>query len=82
MTDEERVRALKAESLIGDETFNEAFATLEAELIEQWKGTAPSAVSVLEELWSRINALQSVRGQLQSWSAGLAYAVRQQERRR
>lgn len=82
MTDEERVRSLRAETLLGDETLNEALQTLEARLIDRWKLTAPGAATLREEIAAEMRALTSIRVQLQSWSADLAFAVRQMERRR
>jgi hypothetical protein len=81
LTEDERVRALRAQALLGDETLNEALAALEARVLDLWKNTSPAAVTAREELAAEMRAIQSIRVQLQTWVSDLAFAVRQQERR-
>ncbi|GGL48411.1 hypothetical protein [Caulobacter rhizosphaerae] len=82
MTEEQRSRALRARALLGDETLQEALDAIEAGLMAQCRGTAPGAVSLREEIWGEIRALQSIRTKLKSWDTDLTVAERQAERRR
>jgi hypothetical protein len=80
MTDEQRIRAQRAEALLGDDVLREALEAIEARLIDQCKGTAPGSVSLREEIWGEIRALQSVRAKLQGWATDLAITARRAER--
>jgi hypothetical protein len=80
MTDEQVLRAQRAQALLGDDVLREAMDALRASLIEQCAVTAPSAVSLREEIWGEIRALQSVRAKLKSWATDLAITARRADR--
>ena len=54
-------RADKAERLLNDETFKEAFAALEASYIEAWRMSPPMASDQREKLHLAINVLGKVK---------------------
>lgn len=80
MTDNDRVRALRAQALLDDDVLKEAFEALERRLIDQCKATAPGAASLREETWGEIRALQSVRTKLRGWATDLTVAARKADR--
>lgn len=82
MTEAEALRAMRAQALLEDEVLREAMDAIEARLIDQCKGTAAAAVTLREEIWGEIRALQSIRIKLRGWVSDLTVATRQAERRR
>lgn len=56
-------RALKAQQLLDDETFKNAFADLEAEYLKAWRNTGVSERGEYEreKLWLAINVLGKVK---------------------
>lgn len=56
-------RAARAEALLNDEIFNEAFTKLEAEYYSAWRstGAAESETFKRERLWQAINLLGKVK---------------------
>ncbi len=56
-------RADKAERLLNDETFKDAFAALEASYIEAWRASTPTASGEYqrEKLYLAINVLGKVK---------------------
>lgn len=61
-------RGRRADVLMADETFTEAFGEIEARLTEQWRKSADASHEQREALFRQVAALQSVRGQLKAWS--------------
>lgn len=54
-------RAQRAERLLGDEMFVEAFAELKADCIAAWERTEPIDVAARESLWLTVNTLAKVK---------------------
>ena len=59
-------RADKAEQLLNDETFKDAFESLEAEYIKAWResGASKTGEYTREKLWLAINVLGKVRSHI------------------
>ena len=64
MDNETRLR--KAQSILNDELFNEAFDTLRHELMERWKNSSTHEVDAREQIWLGLQLLQQVRRHFES----------------
>ena len=49
-------RAARAEALLRNELFQEAYATFERELVEAWKGTPSDQPRIRERIWDMVKA--------------------------
>lgn len=55
-------RAARAQSLLENDLFNEAIATIEADLVKAWKATPPRDTDGRERCWSAIQQLGKIKG--------------------
>lgn len=68
-------RAAHAEALAKDELLNEAFASLEADLLSLWRGTKAHETAVRENVWTAVTILGKVRRHLETVIADGAVAA-------
>jgi predicted metal-dependent hydrolase len=57
-------RRARAEELMANELLQEAFATLEARYIEEWRVTQFRDTDARERLWQAVNVLRKVKDHL------------------
>lgn len=75
-------RGRRSQYLLTDETLAEAFAEIEAKLLDGWKSTPSPAAQQREAIFNQVAALQSVRDQLKRWSEDAKFVAAQIEKRR
>lgn len=81
MTPDQKVkRGNDAQRLLNDELFKEAWATLDAHLMQSWAGTTALDSQVREALYHELRGLRAVRAQLERWMQDGTIAAREIER--
>ena len=81
MTPEEKIRrAHSAERLLQDEVYREAWASLDAALIQHWAQTSPSDITNRERYFHQLQGLRAVKTKLEAWVTEGKAAVAEIER--
>ena len=61
-----QIREEQAKRLLNDELFNEAFSTLEKNLLDSWNSSGVSEVEAREQIWLSLRLLERIRLHLTS----------------
>lgn len=81
MTPDEKIRrANEAQALLSNETYREAWASLDADLTNQWALTSPLDQANRERYYHQLTGLRAVKGRLERWIAEGKEAGREIER--
>jgi hypothetical protein len=67
-----RERALNAKLLLENTCFNEAFKSLEQDLMDSWKASHPDKWRDREQMHAQLKALQDVKQKLETFIATAA----------
>ena len=60
------LRLQRAKALLNDELLNEAFETLQTELMSRWTNSASAEADVRESIWLGLQLLSRIRRHLES----------------
>lgn len=81
MTPDQKIkRANEAQALLNNETYREAWSSLDSDLIAQWAGTSPTDSVNRERYYHQLTGLRAVRTRLERWIAEGREAARDIER--
>ncbi len=81
MTPEDKIkRANSAQRLLQDEVYREAWASLDAALIQHWAQTSPSDITNRERYFHQLQGLRAVKSKLETWVSEGKAAVTEIER--
>lgn len=81
MTPEQKVkRGHDAQTLLSNELFREAWATLDAELIRHWGATDPMQAEIRERYYHQLTGLRAVKAKLERYVADGTVAAQEIER--
>lgn len=83
MTEEERIRrADQARQITTNETYREAWSSLEKNLRTAWEQTKPMQTEEREELWRSLKSLREVKQRLETFIADGNEAARVIQRKK
>lgn len=83
MTEEERIRrADQARQITANETYREAWSSLEKNLRTAWEQTKPMQTEEREKLWRSLKTLREVKLKLESFIADGNEAAREIQRKK
>lgn len=83
MTEEERIRrADQARQITENETYREAWSSLEKRMLAEWEQTKPTDTDTREALWHALKAHRAVRLRLENFIAEGREAEREIQRKK
>lgn len=81
MTPEQKIkRANEAQALLTNETYREAWSSLDADLVANWAATVPTDTQNRERYYHQLTGLRAVKTRLERWVAEGREASREIER--